>query len=53
MRNETLAVRSGYDVESAMKACAVRIHQKIASAFDAADHGAANRMRLLTLVDGA
>jgi len=41
MRNETIAVHSGYDVEPTTKAVAVPIYQTVAYAFDTAEHGAA------------
>ncbi len=41
MRNETLAVHSGYDCDPTTKACAVPIYQTVAYEFDSADHGAA------------
>src|SRR6267142_4390786 len=41
MRNETIAVHSGYDVEPTTKAVAVPIYQTVAYAFDSAEHGAA------------
>jgi O-acetylhomoserine (thiol)-lyase len=41
MRNETIAIHSGYDVEPTTKAVAVPIYQTVAYAFDSADHGAA------------
>jgi O-acetylhomoserine (thiol)-lyase len=41
MRNETIAVHGGYDVEPTTKAVAVPIYQSVAFAFDSADHGAA------------
>src|SRR5205823_7447023 len=41
MRDETLAVHSGYEVDPTTKAVAVPIYQTVAYAFDSADHGAA------------
>jgi O-acetylhomoserine (thiol)-lyase len=41
MRNETVAVHGGYEVEPTTKAVAVPIYQTVAYAFDSADHGAA------------
>jgi O-acetylhomoserine (thiol)-lyase len=41
MRNETIAIHSGYDVEPTTKAVAVPIYQTVAYAFDSAEHGAA------------
>jgi O-acetylhomoserine (thiol)-lyase len=41
MRNETIAIHSGYDVEPTTKAVAVPIYQTVAYEFDSADHGAA------------
>jgi O-acetylhomoserine (thiol)-lyase len=41
MRSETIAIHSGYDVESTTKAVAVPIYQTVAYAFDSAEHGAA------------
>src|SRR6267142_6741870 len=41
MRNETLAIHGGYEVEPTTKAVAVPIYQTVAYAFDSADHGAA------------
>src|SRR6202047_2008290 len=41
MRNETIAVHSGYDVEPTTKSVAVPIYQTVAYAFDSAEHGAA------------
>jgi O-acetylhomoserine (thiol)-lyase len=41
MRNETIAIHSGYEVEATTKAVAVPIYQTVAYAFDSADHGAA------------
>src|SRR6267378_8243996 len=41
MRNETIAIHGGYDVEPTTKAVAVPIYQTVAYAFDSADHGAA------------
>jgi O-acetylhomoserine (thiol)-lyase len=41
MRNETIAIHSGYEVEPTTKAVAVPIYQTVAYAFDSAEHGAA------------
>src|SRR5437867_7912614 len=41
MRDATIAIHSGYDVEPTTKAVAVPIYQTVAYAFDSADHGAA------------
>src|SRR5215813_14040661 len=41
MRNETIAIHAGYDVEPTTKAVAVPIYQTVAYAFDSAEHGAA------------
>jgi O-acetylhomoserine (thiol)-lyase len=41
MRDETIAIHSGYDVEPTTKAVAVPIYQTVAYEFDSADHGAA------------
>jgi O-acetylhomoserine (thiol)-lyase len=41
MRNETIAIHSGYDIEATTKAVAVPIYQTVAYAFDSAEHGAA------------
>src|SRR2546422_1007458 len=41
MRNETIAIHSGYEVDPTTKAVAVPIYQTVAYAFDSADHGAA------------
>src|ERR1700686_5195053 len=41
MRNETIAIHSGYDVEPTTKAVAVPIYQTVAYSFDSAEHGAA------------
>src|SRR5215831_11546696 len=41
MRNETIAIHSGYEVEPTTKAVAVPIYQTASYAFDSADHGAA------------
>src|SRR5207247_3194060 len=41
MRDETIAIHSGYDIEPTTKAVAVPIYQTVAYAFDSADHGAA------------
>src|SRR5215471_12172497 len=41
MRNETIAIHSGYDVEPTTKAVAVPIYQTVAYEFDSAEHGAA------------
>ncbi|MGH7001843.1 MAG: O-acetylhomoserine aminocarboxypropyltransferase/cysteine synthase family protein, partial [Stellaceae bacterium] len=41
MRNETIALHSGYDVDPTTKSVAVPIYQTVAYAFDSAEHGAA------------
>lgn len=41
MRNETIAVHGGYDIEPTTRAVAVPIYQTVAYAFDSAEHGAA------------
>src|SRR5438445_3664012 len=41
MRNETIAIHSGYEVDPTTKAVAVPIYQTAAYAFDSAEHGAA------------
>lgn len=41
MRNETIAIHSGYECDPATKAVAVPIYQTVAYEFDSADHGAA------------
>jgi O-acetylhomoserine (thiol)-lyase len=41
MRDETIAVHSGYEVDPTTKAVAVPIYQTVAYAFDSAEHGAA------------
>src|ERR1700680_566185 len=41
MKNETIAIHSGYEVDPTTKAVAVPIYQTVAYAFDSADHGAA------------
>ena len=41
MRNETLAIHGGYEVDPTTRAVAVPIYQTVAYAFDSADHGAA------------
>ncbi len=41
MRNETIAVHGGYDVEPTTHAVAVPIYQTVAYEFDSAEHGAA------------
>src|SRR6266853_415500 len=41
MRNETIAVHGGYDVDPTTRAVAVPIYQTVAYAFDNAEHGAA------------
>jgi O-acetylhomoserine (thiol)-lyase len=41
MRNETIAIHAGYEVEATTHAVAVPIYQTAAYAFDSADHGAA------------
>src|SRR3981189_3127573 len=41
MRNETIAIHAGYDVDPTTKSVAVPIYQTASYAFDSADHGAA------------
>ncbi|HTR83127.1 MAG TPA: O-acetylhomoserine aminocarboxypropyltransferase/cysteine synthase family protein [Reyranella sp.] len=41
MKNETVAIHGGYEVDPTTKAVAVPIYQTAAYAFDSADHGAA------------
>jgi O-acetylhomoserine (thiol)-lyase len=41
LRNETIAIHGGYDIEPTTKAVAVPIYQTVAYAFDSAEHGAA------------
>src|ERR1700683_191247 len=41
MRNETIAVQGGYDVDPTTRAAAVPIYQTVAYSFDSAAHGAA------------
>jgi O-acetylhomoserine (thiol)-lyase len=41
MRDETIAVHAGYEVDPTTKAVAVPIYQTVAYAFDSAEHGAA------------
>jgi O-acetylhomoserine (thiol)-lyase len=41
MRDETIAIHSGYECDPATKAVAVPIYQTVAYEFDSADHGAA------------
>lgn len=41
MKNDTIAVHGGYEVEPTTKAVAVPIYQTVAYAFDSAEHGAA------------
>jgi O-acetylhomoserine (thiol)-lyase len=41
MRNETIAIHAGYEIEPTTKAVAVPIYQTVAYAFDTAEHGAA------------
>jgi O-acetylhomoserine (thiol)-lyase len=41
VKQETIAIHGGYDVDPATKAVAVPIYQTVAYAFDSADHGAA------------
>jgi O-acetylhomoserine (thiol)-lyase len=41
MRNETIAVQGGYDVDPTTRAAAVPIYQTVAYEFDSAEHGAA------------
>ena len=41
MRNETIAVQGGYDVDPTTKSAAVPIYQTVAYEFESAEHGAA------------
>ncbi|MGH6988926.1 MAG: O-acetylhomoserine aminocarboxypropyltransferase/cysteine synthase family protein [Stellaceae bacterium] len=41
MRDETLAIHAGYDIDPVTKSVAVPIYQTVAYAFDSAEHGAA------------
>src|SRR6266513_4538423 len=41
MRNETIAIHGGYEVEPTTKSVAVPIYQTVAYEFDSAEHGAA------------
>ncbi|HEV3216891.1 MAG TPA: O-acetylhomoserine aminocarboxypropyltransferase/cysteine synthase family protein [Vicinamibacterales bacterium] len=41
LKNETIAIHGGYEVDPTTKAVAVPIYQTVAYAFDSADHGAA------------
>jgi O-acetylhomoserine (thiol)-lyase len=41
LRNETIALHSGYDVDPTSKSAAVPIYQTVAYEFDSAEHGAA------------
>src|SRR5256885_4160686 len=41
MRDATIAIHAGYDVDPTTKSVAVPIYQTVAYAFDSADHGAA------------
>src|SRR5881628_3047551 len=41
MRNETIAIHSGYETEPTTKSVAVPIYQTVAYEFDSAEHGAA------------
>jgi O-acetylhomoserine (thiol)-lyase len=41
MRDETIAIHSGYDTDPTTRSVAVPIYQTVAYAFDSADHGAA------------
>src|SRR6266699_3667785 len=41
MRNETIAIHGGYEVEPTTKSVAVPIYKTVAYAFDSAEHGAA------------
>jgi O-acetylhomoserine (thiol)-lyase len=41
MRNDTIAIHGGYEVDPTTKAVAVPIYQTVAYAFDSAEHGAA------------
>ena len=41
VRNETIAIHGGYEVDPTTRAVAVPIYQTVAYAFDSAEHGAA------------
>src|SRR5579862_7803258 len=41
MRNETIALHSGYEVDPTTRSAAVPIYQTVAFEFDSAEHGAA------------
>jgi O-acetylhomoserine (thiol)-lyase len=41
MRNETIAIHTGYEIDPTTKSVAVPIYQTVAYAFDSAQHGAA------------
>src|SRR6202049_1643939 len=41
MKNETIAIHGGYEIDPTTKAVAVPIYQTVAYAFESADHGAA------------
>jgi O-acetylhomoserine (thiol)-lyase len=41
MRDETIAIHAGYDIDPTTKSVAVPIYQTVAYAFDSAEHGAA------------
>jgi O-acetylhomoserine (thiol)-lyase len=41
MRNETIAIHAGYEIDPTTKAVAVPIYQTVAYGFDSAEHGAA------------
>src|SRR3989449_8608427 len=41
MRDATIAIHTGYDVDPTTKSVAVPIYQTVSYAFDSADHGAA------------
>jgi O-acetylhomoserine (thiol)-lyase len=41
LRNETLAIHGGHEVDPTTRAVAVPIYQPVAYAFDSAEHGAA------------
>src|ERR1700692_4169866 len=41
LRNETLAIHGGYEVDPTTRAVAVPIYQTVAYSFDSAEHGAA------------
>ena len=41
MKQETIAIHSGYDTDPTTKAVAVPIYQTVAYAFDSAEHAAA------------